>query len=322
MTTAQQIFLYTAEERNITKAACRAFVSQQCASAHIRNLEEYYKTPLFNRKPTFSLTPAGKCLYDSLRELSILEQNTNSLIQEICQGSSGKLRIGINSTRARILMPILMSSYSEIYPDVQISIFSDDTLRLLSRLKEGHLDIVIGVGAHAVSTEKLHITPLTRDSIYFITTAPQLLKAGISIPGNSTHIPILSLGEAARLTLCRNQKGSTLTNLIDRCLYHEGISLNTRYYVSDYDTQLDLCSRHACSMFCPSMLIPRVFEHNVYSSSIEKLLIFSIKELTETLPVDLIQNRASFRPRYANDFAIAISEAVQLLENQCNELLG
>lgn len=322
MTTAQLIFLYTAEERNITRAARRAFVSQQCASAHIRNLEEHYKTPLFNRKPSFSLTPAGQCLYDSLRELAILEKNTDTRIQEICQGAAGQLKIGINSTRARILMPILLSSYSMNYPNVQISLFSDDTLRLLARLKEGHLDLVVGVGVHAISPEHLTRTPLTRDSIYFVTTRRQLEQAEIAVPVSSRGIPSLSLHALARLPLCRNQKGSTLTNLIDRCLYREGISLHTRYYVSDYDTQLDLCSRHACSIFCPSMLISRVFEKNTYVPDAEKLLIFHIQELTEELPVDLIQNHVFFRPRYLDDFAAALSEAVAVLDRQRTELLG
>lgn len=322
MTTAQLIFLYAAEERNITRAAKRAFVSQQCASAHIHNLEEHYKTPLFNRKPYFSLTPAGQCLYDSLRELSILEENTDNRIREICQGSAGKLRIGINSTRARVLMPILLPSYSLKYPDVQISIFSDDTLPLLSRLKEGRLDTVVGVGVHTISPEHLSLTPLTRDSIYFVTTRRQLEAAKITIPDLSEGIPTLSLHELAHLTLCRNQKGSTLTNLIDRCLYREGISLHTRYYVSDYDTQLNLCSRHACSIFYPSMLISRVFEQNTHIPDDEKLLIFHVSELTEELPVDLIQNNVSFRPSYLNDFTEAVSNAVSILEDQRAKLLG
>ena len=44
MTTAQLVFMYAAEELNISKAAVRAFVTQQCASNHIKNLEEKYGT--------------------------------------------------------------------------------------------------------------------------------------------------------------------------------------------------------------------------------------------------------------------------------------
>ena len=36
----QEIFLYVAEELSISKAAKRAFVSQQCVSDHINRLEK------------------------------------------------------------------------------------------------------------------------------------------------------------------------------------------------------------------------------------------------------------------------------------------
>ena len=42
MTIAQQVFLYAAEEKSITKAAKKAFITQQCASSHIKNLEKQY----------------------------------------------------------------------------------------------------------------------------------------------------------------------------------------------------------------------------------------------------------------------------------------
>ena len=40
MTTNQQMFLYAVEEMNFTRAAERAFVTQQCLSDHIRRLEK------------------------------------------------------------------------------------------------------------------------------------------------------------------------------------------------------------------------------------------------------------------------------------------
>ena len=74
MTIAQQVFLYAAEEKSITKAAKKAFITQQCASSHIKNLEKQYGALLFTRKPVFALTPAGEYLLSSLYRLNILER--------------------------------------------------------------------------------------------------------------------------------------------------------------------------------------------------------------------------------------------------------
>lgn len=67
------VFLYTAEEKSITKGAARARVSQQCASQHIRNLERKLGTSLLCRHP-FTLTAAGKQLAEGLQHLETEER--------------------------------------------------------------------------------------------------------------------------------------------------------------------------------------------------------------------------------------------------------
>lgn len=58
-----EYFLTLAEEKNITHAAKRLYVSQQCLSAYLKELEEEYGVQLFYRKPQFMLTPAGETFY-------------------------------------------------------------------------------------------------------------------------------------------------------------------------------------------------------------------------------------------------------------------
>ena len=58
MTTNQQMFLLAAEELSFTRAAARAYVSQQCLSDHIRRMEESYGVRLFDRSPRLRLTAA------------------------------------------------------------------------------------------------------------------------------------------------------------------------------------------------------------------------------------------------------------------------
>ena len=78
----QLYFLMVAEELNITRAAQKAFISQQCMSNHIKRLEEAYSTRLFNRRPKLSLTPAGELLAQTLRQIKRLEDNLRSQLSE------------------------------------------------------------------------------------------------------------------------------------------------------------------------------------------------------------------------------------------------
>ena len=56
-----EYFLVAAEELNFTRAADRLFITQQSLSHHIQKLESEFGTPLFERTPPMTLTPAGAC---------------------------------------------------------------------------------------------------------------------------------------------------------------------------------------------------------------------------------------------------------------------
>ena len=75
MDTDSEMFLLAAEELNFTRAAKRAYVTQQCLSAHIKKLEIRMGAPLFERVPYMALTPAGKVLYRSLRRIELIERS-------------------------------------------------------------------------------------------------------------------------------------------------------------------------------------------------------------------------------------------------------
>lgn len=314
MTTAQLVFLYTAEELNISKAAKRAFVSQQCASSHIKNLEKHYGISLFARKPALALTPAGQSLYEAYQQLFSLEQNTENIMTEIRTGSVGTLRVGMNSTRSRILIPSILTNYIREFPKVQVDFQFEDTLLLVKRLQSGKLDLVIGIGTHADEFANLKVTPISKDSIHFLTTSAQI-RAFHPDMLQRVQERRVALSELARFPFCRNNKGSTLTKLIDRHLYDAGVSLDNRYYISDYDTQLLLCANNVTSCFCPYMVLKRVHELNGCMPPENRILDFTVAEITDTLSIDLIQMKYAFQPHYVKQFIRYLNETIQHMQN-------
>ena len=52
-------FITLAEELNISRAAEKLFISHQCLSKYLKNLESEYGIPLFERTPALKLTLAG-----------------------------------------------------------------------------------------------------------------------------------------------------------------------------------------------------------------------------------------------------------------------
>ena len=82
-----KIFLLVAEELSYSKAAKKAYVTQQCVSNHIQRLEKELNTKLFSKNPYIQLTEAGKILYNAVKnmeiwkETSLIEKELQFLIQ-------------------------------------------------------------------------------------------------------------------------------------------------------------------------------------------------------------------------------------------------
>ena len=127
MKTGYEIFLMTAEEKNISRAAERAFVTQQCVSDHIKRLEKEYGVRLFERRPKFKLTPAGEVMLQNLRNIQILEKRMNSDLKDMAHGEVGNFTLGISTSRAPVILPAVLSHYHEAFPKVKISFCIEDT---------------------------------------------------------------------------------------------------------------------------------------------------------------------------------------------------
>ena len=88
-------FLVLSETLNISKAAEKLYISHQCLSRYLKNLEDECGLTLFERKPKLTLTYAGQILQESLREIQRVEQNAVKALSELKTGETGLVRLGI-----------------------------------------------------------------------------------------------------------------------------------------------------------------------------------------------------------------------------------
>ena len=64
-------FIVLAEECNLTRAADRLFITHQNLSKYLANLEAEFGLALFTRKPSLSLTYAGRLLLETFKETEL-----------------------------------------------------------------------------------------------------------------------------------------------------------------------------------------------------------------------------------------------------------
>lgn len=136
-------FAVTAEEKNITKAAKKLFISQQSLSNHIKKLENTLGVKLFNRYPTLTLTYAGERLLNTAHDILNTKEQFIKEINDINNNSYGRISIGISYTRGRVVLPLLLPLFKKRYPHYVIDLHEGSSSDLINELLKGTVDVII-----------------------------------------------------------------------------------------------------------------------------------------------------------------------------------
>ena len=138
------VFALVAERRSFRAAAQRLGVSASALSHTIRNLETRLDVRLLNRT-TRSVAPteAGERLLARLRPALNDIDEALSEVARFRDRPSGRLRINIARTAARLLMGPRLGGFLRAYPDVRVEITCDDGL---SDIVAGGFDCGVRLG--------------------------------------------------------------------------------------------------------------------------------------------------------------------------------
>ena len=113
------------ETGSVSLAAKRVFLTQSALSHQIRALENYYGTPLFERKSSpLRFTPAGERLLRLARDLLPQVSAAERDLAQIIEGEAGELRLAVEChTCFDWLMPA-MGEFRPLWPQVELDIVS------------------------------------------------------------------------------------------------------------------------------------------------------------------------------------------------------
>ena len=140
-----RIFYVVAETGNITKASEQLCISQPAVTKQIKNLENQLNTPLFIRtKKGVVLNECGQKIFLDVKQALTLLEETNSKIKDFTELNTGTIKIGISTTLMRKYLLKYVETFHNNYPNVVVDIYTDPTKQLITKLKNGMIDLVIG----------------------------------------------------------------------------------------------------------------------------------------------------------------------------------
>ncbi len=139
-----RIFYVVANNGNITKASEELNISQPAVTKSIKNLEEQLGGTLFVRtKRGVILTEEGKEFYKYIKQAIEYINNAENKFTDLINLDTGSIRIGISTTLTKEFLLPYLEEFHEKYPKIDIQIDTNVSTELLSKLRNGLLDIVI-----------------------------------------------------------------------------------------------------------------------------------------------------------------------------------
>lgn len=173
-----QYFLAAAEEKNITHAARKLYISQQSLSGHIAKLEEELGVALFERGPELRLTYAGERLVLIARRICSLEQEILRETGEISDRRRGRLRLGVSYTCGRAILPDILPAFCAAHPLVEITLMEGNYRQLNEWLSKGEIDVLIGY--MPIEVPGAEVSVLLRERLFL--ACPKPFFDGVEAP--------------------------------------------------------------------------------------------------------------------------------------------
>ena len=138
-----RFFCCVAEEKNISKASEKLFVSQPAVSFAIRELETELNQQLFIRKSKgVELTSFGKLLYEQVKNSIDKFENIENFAKRYQMLEQGIIRIGSCTSNTNQIVLNYIAEFAKQYPNISIAMERGDKEQLLQKLKNNDLDMI------------------------------------------------------------------------------------------------------------------------------------------------------------------------------------
>jgi len=137
-----KIFITVYDEKNMTAAANRLFITQPTVSQAIKELESQYEVVLFERLARkLYVTSSGEKLYQYATHIIKLVDDMEDNLRE--NSFKKKLFIGANYTVGVALIHKCIEQFKGLYPDSEIMVSVNKSSVLKAMLRKNELDLAL-----------------------------------------------------------------------------------------------------------------------------------------------------------------------------------
>ncbi len=215
-------FVAVAEELHFGRAAARLYMTQPPLSQSIQALEQELGLTLFNRtNRSVSLTPVGALWLPYVRQILDQTEALPQVAKRLARGEIGTLRLSFVSSSVYGVLPELVSRFSMVYPDVEITLKEATSNIQVQALLDHEIDAgLIIAPTHRDFPSGLDYHPLSSEPL--IIAIPQTWFDEKSEIGNAETVNLRDMAHLP-LILFPRESSPALHDLITGYYAHLGI---------------------------------------------------------------------------------------------------
>lgn len=225
-----RVFYAVAEVKSFSKATELLHVSQPAISHAIKELEDQLNAQLFIRDGKHvMLTEDGEKLLTYVKKAFDNLVTGERAVKESSSYLTGKIRIGMYSHIAKVILPKLIKKFVSINPHVRFTIFSSTDQEMKEKLRNKELDLLI-----------LHYPIFVNEPKY---TEEKIDTLESCFFGNKYYYDLYMNGdhvEEKKFPLILPMKGFIDTNLLEFSLKNNNIDLKPTYRIYSTEIKVEL----------------------------------------------------------------------------------
>ncbi|MFH6962855.1 LysR family transcriptional regulator [Flavobacterium plurextorum] len=177
-----KVFYTVALRLNFTKAATELYITQPAVSKHIHELEETYKTKLFERNGSkIALTQAGEILLKHAKEIFEIYREIDFEMSSFINERQGLLRLGASTTISQYIISPVLAHFHQKQKDIKVNLLNGNTEQIENALI--NKEIEIGIVEGQSKNQSIKYIPFLKDELVLVCNSnnPFVKKNEISV---------------------------------------------------------------------------------------------------------------------------------------------
>jgi len=162
-----RVFHAVAQARSFTRAAEALHLTQPGISKHVKQMEEYFGVPLFDRLGrSVALTQAGEILFEATQEVMGLVGAAEQRIAELGGLHGGTLSVGASFPIGVYVLPRILALYRGSHPQVEVKLEISTTAKIEARVLDNRLEL--GLVTHDIRDPHLFASEFMSDELVVV----------------------------------------------------------------------------------------------------------------------------------------------------------